>query len=123
MVIQPGVEAFNDGSIRFMPPNTKEGANYLEDPDESVPAGARCVNCAHYIEGGGCHVVQGRISPSAVCLRFYADIGVFADDKLRRDDPVSMTLAPNDVETWSDRDARRFLRHVERELKRLGTAF
>lgn len=105
------VEPFDDGSIRFTPVNTKGEANYIPNP-ESIPDGTRCGNCAHFIDGGGCHVVQGEIDPGAVCTEFYADVGIFADNTFK--DPVSMVLERGRVAEWTDADLVRFL-NVARE--------
>lgn len=117
------IEAFEDDSIRFVPQHTKEDAHYTTNIGPEIPADARCGNCAHFIPGGGCHVVQGEIDPSGVCLEFYADFGIFADNKIRAGDPVSMTLAPSDLEEWTAADARNFLLQVERKIKTLGVRF
>lgn len=71
------VEVFDDGSIKFKPRYTKQRAGYKGE--KSNDTGMDCHNCAHFIEGGGCHVVQGEISPHGACTNFYADVGVFAD--------------------------------------------
>lgn len=69
------VESFEDGSIKFRPPFTKEQAGYRDH--DSGEMGKACGDCAHYIEGGGCHLVQGGIDPDAYCNEFYADVGLF----------------------------------------------
>lgn len=69
------VESFDDGSIRFQPPFTKDEATYREHEDEE--GGKACADCAHYIDGGGCHLVQGGIDPDFYCAEFYADVGMF----------------------------------------------
>lgn len=108
------IEAFDDGSIRFVPNSTKEDAAYTNTPEpDGYPAGARCGNCAHFIPGGACHVVQGRINPNAVCGAFYADVGIFADNKIGRD-AISMVLG--DTSTWTRADAERFIDHARREI-------
>lgn len=73
--------ALYDGSIRFMPPYTKADADYHPvNADDFDPDHDRCGSCVHFIEGGGCHLVQGDIDPRAYCEEFYADYGVFAHD-------------------------------------------
>lgn len=74
---QGQVEAFDDGSIRFTPRFTKEEANYF-GPGRGETPRLDCFDCAHYIEGGGCHIVQGHIEGEAHCEKFYADVGFFA---------------------------------------------
>lgn len=70
-----------DGSIRFKPAFTKPEADYRSPRDADFDASHdRCGDCVHFIEGGGCHLVQGDIDPSAYCAEFYADYGVFAHD-------------------------------------------
>lgn len=69
------VESFDDGSIRFRPPFTKEQAGYREH--DSGDMEKSCSDCSHYIEGGGCHLVQGGIDPNYYCNEFYADVGLF----------------------------------------------
>lgn len=64
-----------DGSITMMPPFTKEEANY----DNHHPHDYHCEGCVHFVEGGGCTLVQGEIDPRAHCERFFADVGVFGD--------------------------------------------
>lgn len=111
------IDTFDDGSIRFTPPHGKEAAEYVADPGRGVPSGARCGNCAHFIEGGGCHVVQGRIDPGAVCLEFFADVGVFADNEF--EPPISMILERGGVTGWTEEDAMLFANRVRIEIERL----
>lgn len=71
--------ALYDGSIRFLPPHTKKEADYLTPSDPQFDdSHSRCGSCVHFIEGGGCHFVQGDIDPAAYCGEFYADYGVFS---------------------------------------------
>lgn len=75
------IDVFGDGSIRFVPPHTKDDAAYRTPNRRSFdPSHDRCGSCVHYIANGGCHFVQGNIDPEAYCERFYADYGVFAHD-------------------------------------------
>lgn len=72
---------FEDGSIRFTPPFSKEAADYRRRQDGDFDRGhGRCEACVHYIEGGGCHFVQGEIDPLAYCAEFFSDYGMFAHD-------------------------------------------
>lgn len=61
----------------FMPPFSKEDARY-HGPGEGPEPELDCKDCAHFIEGGGCHMVQGEIRPQGYCQDLYADFGVFA---------------------------------------------
>lgn len=108
------IEAHDDGSITFKPPFGKQEANYTTTPGEDgFPQNARCGSCAHFIPGGGCHVVQGFIQPTAVCGGFYADVGIFADNKIGQE-PISMVLG--DTSTWSRQDAMAFIAEAEQEV-------
>lgn len=72
------IDANPDGSITVIPPFTKDEANYHDTvASESHKA---CINCAHYVEGGGCTLVQGEIKDWAHCDRFYADVGLFGNN-------------------------------------------
>lgn len=69
---------YGDGSIRFRPRYTQKEASYLfpgdDDYDDTHKA---CESCAHFIEGGGCHMVEGPIDLDGYCEEFYADVGVY----------------------------------------------
>lgn len=75
------VETFDDGSVRFMPRFTKEEADYT-DRAESRDITVHCEECANYIEGGGCHLVQGPIEPKGFCEEFYSDYVFFVGVEL-----------------------------------------
>ena len=64
-----------DGT-EFTPPYTKQEAGYHR-AGEGDELHLDCKNCAHYIEGGGCHMVHGEIDPEGYCDELYADFGVF----------------------------------------------
>lgn len=101
----------DDGSITFLPPRTKEGAEYKRNNDHAK----NCEGCAHYIEGGACHVVQGRIHPDAVCHNYYADVGVFGDDvsDLGKRNPLLFRGHGFD---WSESDVQEFLDRLRKAL-------
>jgi hypothetical protein len=72
------VDNFGDGSIRFRPRFNQKEAVYLEPGDRSYREDHKvCDQCAHFIEGGGCHIVEGPISEDGYCEEFYADVGVY----------------------------------------------
>lgn len=72
------LETYSDGSIRFKPPFSKGHAEYIEPDNKGFDSShKRCHSCTHYIQGGGCHLVQGKIDPQGYCGEFYADYGVF----------------------------------------------
>lgn len=65
-----------DGYMEFKPPFTKDESGYTEAA--SGPNDNACQDCSHYVEGGGCLMVQGEIDKNAKCESFYSDIGIFA---------------------------------------------
>lgn len=81
-------EIYDDGYVEFLPQFTKEEANYHEPFSGGSAAELDCENCAHYIEGGGCHVVQGEIDPEGHCEEYYADVGFFAKGSAPGVNPV-----------------------------------
>lgn len=103
----------NDGSVTFMPPFTKEEAGY---GDGGVATPAKCKDCAHFIEGGGCHFVQGEIDPEDVCEQFYADYGVYGDNDtdVGLSNPVNVWGEKFD---WSENDIEDFVRRVRESLE------
>ncbi len=62
---------------KFIPPYSKNDANYHQPGSGENPQ-FDCKDCVHYIEGGGCHMVQGEINPEGHCEDLYADVGLFA---------------------------------------------
>lgn len=62
--------------VKFTPPFSKEDADY-HPPAEGPEPHLDCKDCAHYIEGNGCHVVQGYIHEDGYCEDLYADFGIF----------------------------------------------
>ena len=69
------VDTDSSGATTFVPEFTKQEAKYTDARSNSD--NITCKDCAHYIEGGGCHVVQGEIDPDGKCDNFYSDIGMF----------------------------------------------
>jgi len=70
-------ERNDPAQVTFTPPRTKDEARYHE-PAEGPNPELDCMDCAHYIEGGNCHIVQGDVNPEGHCENYYADVGVFA---------------------------------------------
>jgi len=70
------IDTHEDGSITMMPAFTKEEAMY----EQHSSSRKNCKECVHYLEGGGCSIVQGNIEPDAHCDNFYADVGIFANN-------------------------------------------
>ena len=67
------------GAIQYKPPFSKKEANYHHPAsDDFDPSHKRCEECAHYIEGGGCHVVESQIQSRGYCENLFADMGVYA---------------------------------------------
>lgn len=113
----PPVDPHPDGRITFLPPNPKDEAGYrTEGSPDFDPTHDRCGSCAHFIPGGGCHVVQGNIDPADYCEAFYADYGVFGHDHGDRIE-VNMELAGGAME-FSPLDIERFLISVRSRLQR-----
>lgn len=113
---QTVTRALYDGSIRFMPPYTKKAAEYQPlGSDEFDQTHDRCGSCVHFIEGGGCHLVQGDIDPEAYCEEFYADYGVFAHE---HDDfvEVNAELVGPDWD-FSERSIEEFVDDLEERLQ------
>lgn len=73
--------ANGDGTINFLPEYTKTEVGYrTPGTDRFDQDHDRCEDCVHFIEGGGCHLVQGRVSPNAYCEQHYGDYMVAAHD-------------------------------------------
>lgn len=110
------VDAFEDGSIRFLPPFSKERADYDLNGNEG---GKNCRDCAHFVEGGGCLVVQGRIRPQDVCHEFFADFGTFADNVDPEID-ISLSLFGEQFD-WDRRDITDFIDQLREKMEgRIG---
>jgi len=92
-------EVYEDGYIEFLPQYTKEEAEYEVSMGRSE---MNCEDCAHYIDGGGCHVVRGAIEPDAHCENYYADAGFFV-----RGSGVGTEVKANLV-MWGERAKKRF---------------
>lgn len=60
----------------FMPAFTKEEANY-HGPAQGPEPHLDCKDCVNYIEGGGCHIVQGEVDPDGYCEDLFADVAIF----------------------------------------------
>lgn len=87
----------------FTPPYTKDEADYVGSSSRNRSA-ASCEDCVHYIEGGGCHMVQGNIDKEAYCNDLYADVGIFGRE---RNGSFEVTLA-----LWGERYRER-LRNID----------
>lgn len=106
---------------------SKQESEYVRNATEAgAPPGARCENCAHYVPGNAtshgdpiCKVVEGRVGPNAVCFGFYADFGVFADNRLADGVRTTMVLERGGVSTWTRTDAQAFVRQMEQEIQQL----
>jgi len=99
------VQIYSDGSIRLYPRYRKEEAEYRL-PDEKEQGSTKCEDCAHFIHGGGCHIVQGKIDPKGHCERFYSDV-VFTFELGKRD-PLNLTV-------WGRNSDERFEIHETAE--------
>jgi hypothetical protein len=102
------IDVMSDGSVVMMPPFTKEEADYLEDGD-----GPNCGDCVHYLEGGGCSLVQGEIDETAYCDRFYADVGLFGNSLL---DILNLKLWGESYD-FTQFDINQFVRQVEEAME------
>lgn len=83
----------------FTPNFTKEEAGYHK-PGEHSESGKDCRDCVHFIENGGCHMVQGEIEERAHCDDLYSDFGLFGTNSGGR---FELTLA-----MWGDLFPDRF---------------
>lgn len=89
-------DVFADESIRFVPPFSKDAADYRDRDDPAFDATHdRCKGCVHYIPGGGCHFVRGEIDPEDYCEEYYADYGVFAHDHGEHVEVNAELVGPN----------------------------
>lgn len=115
--IKPGsvIEVFNDGSIRFLPEKSKSEAKYRDQSDGKFDESYdRCHNCVHYIEHGGCHLVDGEISPNHYCEEYFADIGVFSH---KHENYIETNLAQlGDIKDWSISDVKEFMEDIRISL-------
>jgi hypothetical protein len=98
------IEVYSNGAIEFMPQFTKEEADY-HGPAQGGSPELDCKDCAHYIEGGGCHIVQGGVDPDGHCENYYADVGFFGRgaDIPQQKTAINLTL-------WGER-AKKRLQH------------
>jgi len=60
----------------IIPPYTKPGASY-HPPAEGPKPHLDCKDCVHYVQGGGCKMVQGEVDPDGYCEDLFADFGLF----------------------------------------------
>lgn len=110
------IRTFEDGSIRFLPPFTKEEAAYFPTDDPAFdPTHDRCGSCVHYIPGMGCHFVQGEIDPEAYCEEFYADYAAFAHEHPGHAEINAELAAPNWA--WSEETITDFVTDVRERLE------
>lgn len=100
----------SDGSITMMPPFTKEEAQY----ETHTPHSYQCKDCVHFVEGGGCTLVQGEIDPDAHCENFFAEVGMFGS---QFSDPVLNLKLWGDDYSMSMRDIDEFIDQVEEALE------
>ena len=73
--VHSGVSISGD-KTEFYPPYTKEEASY-HGPASGPEPHLDCKDCVHYLEEGGCQVVQGEVDPDGYCEDLFADFGVF----------------------------------------------
>lgn len=112
MMTEPG----HDGAITFIPPESKRSAGYrtLDEPGFEEDH-SRCKSCAHYIEGGGCHMVRGKIDVNAYCEEYYADIGLYGHS---HDNFAELNLTKWGEEfDWDENDVEDFINRVESKLE------
>lgn len=95
------IEVYSNGAIEFMPQFTKEEADY-HGPAQGGSPELDCKDCAHYIEGGGCHIVQGGVDPDGHCENYYADVGFFGRGADIPQDKTSINLT-----LWGERAGKR----------------
>lgn len=104
------IDVNSDGSITMMPPFTKEQAEY----ETHTPHSYQCKDCVHYVEGGGCTLVQGDIDPEAHCERFFAEVGMFGS---QFSDPVLNLKLWGEDYSMAMRDIKEFVEEVEEEME------
>lgn len=110
------IDVFGDGSIRFVPPFSKEEAEYLRPTDPGFDeTHDRCGDCVHFIPDEGCHFVQGKIKPAAYCEEYYADYGAFAH-KHEGHVEVNAELVGREMH-FDERDIRDFVDELEERLQ------
>ncbi len=110
------VDNFGDGSIRFRPRFSQKEASYLEPGDRSYNSNHKiCEECAHFIEGGGCHVVEGPISEDGYCEEFYADVGVYGH-KHETGIEENLSIFGYDFD-WKITDAKEFAMDIRERLE------
>lgn len=110
------VDNFGDGSIRFRPRFNQKEAAYLEPGDRSYLDNHKvCDQCAHFIEGGGCHIVEGPISEEGYCEEFYADVGIYGH---RHEDGIEENLSVwGHSFDWDVSDAKEFAMDIRERLQ------
>lgn len=108
---------YDDGSIRFVPPFSKDEAAYRSPVDDTFDRTHDvCATCVHYVPGHGCHFVQGEIDPGAYCEEFYANYGVFAHSHGDKTE-VNAELMGGEFD-WSTANVSDFVDEIEGRLRR-----
>jgi len=114
------VKTHSDGSITFKPRFTKREAKYVGAHDSDRDAGhSPCKSCSHFIEGGGCHLVQGDIEPNAYCEEFYADVTISGHAHPNKTE-LNLTVWGERFD-WTPKQMQWFIDNVEEKLsERVG---
>ena len=110
------VKTHANGSVTFMPQFNKEQADYIGPQDRARDRShSPCSSCAHYIEGGGCHLVRGGIEPDGYCEEFYSDVSISAHAHPSQVE-IPITIWGEDFD-WSLGDLSKFVKTVEQKIR------
>lgn len=105
----------DDGSITFTPPFTKNEADYKTKVESDFDnSHKKCRSCSHFIEGGGCHLVQGQIDEQAYCGEFYADVGLYGHRHTNMTE-LNLTVWGESYD-WDSEDVDDFMDRVRSKL-------
>jgi hypothetical protein len=110
------VLSYKNGAITFVPEFRKSDAGYVRHGSQNFDSShSRCEDCAHYIEGGGCHLVQGEIDPKAYCTELFSDISI-SGHKHPNGVEIPITIW-GDGFNWTRQDMQRFVQSVKNKIE------
>jgi hypothetical protein len=109
------VQAHGRGAITFVPEFTKQQAGYKGPLQAEGDSHSRCGDCAHYIEGGGCHLVQGGVNENGYCTELFSDISISGH---KHPDGVEIPITIwGDGFNWTRQDMQRFAQSVKNKIE------
>ena len=105
------VVTHDDGSITFKPRFEKGEVDYVNESEKHNNKNSpECRSCTHYIEGGGCHLVQGNIDPKGHCELLFSDFGAFGVSLNGKVDSNLQLLGEGF--NWTEEESMKFLKEL-----------